>query len=132
MALGEAARTRLAIVLETMLGEEAPIARDVAAYFDQYLASVPPLTRFGLRLMVWALLWLPLVFVGRPTVASDLPVALRERYMDKWVHSGNYYIREGFFLVKTVALLGWGAHPTVRARFGMPPVAAVIPAPAAP
>src|SRR3954469_1058242 len=101
MALGEAARTRLAVLLETMLGEEPAIARDVAAYFDQYLAHVPSLTRFGLRAMVWALLWLPIVFVGRPAPASDLPVAVRERYMDKWVRSPVYFIREGFFLVKT-------------------------------
>ena len=125
MALGEAAKTRLAIVLETMLGEEPGISRDVAAYFDQYLSHVPWLTRFGLRLMVWSLLWLPIVFVGRPLPASALPVAVRERYMDKWAHSPIYYVREGFFLVKTVALLGWGAHPIVRARFAMPPAAYV-------
>jgi hypothetical protein len=123
MALGDAARARLAVVLETMLGEEPGISRDVAAYFDSYLAHVPALTRFGLRAMVWALLWLPILFVARLGPASDLPVDVRERYMDKWAHSGSYYVREGFFLVKTVALLGWGAHPDVRARFAMPPVA---------
>ena len=126
--LSPATKARLAVVLETMLGEDPAIARDVAAYFDRYLASVPPLTRVGLRAMIAALLGLPIFFLGRPTLASDLSPEMRERYMSKWVHARSYFLREGFFLVKTVALLGWGAHPEVRARFAMPPVA-VTPAP---
>jgi hypothetical protein len=124
MALAHGARRRLAILLGTMLGEGDDIATDVATYFDQYLGRVPRLAAFGLRLMLWALVWLPIVFVGRPVPASALSPEMRERYMSRWVHSPIYYVREGFFLVKTVALLGWGAHPAVRARFAMPPVAA--------
>jgi hypothetical protein len=123
MPLGATAQRRLAIVLETMLGEEESIARDVAAFFDRYLAGVPPLPALGLRVMVWALLWLPILFIGVPLPASALPPALRERYMAKWTHARLYIVREGFFLVKAVALFGWGAHPAVRARFAMPPVA---------
>lgn len=126
MTLGSAAQKRLAILLGGMLGEDEAIASDVAAFFVSYLKRVPLLTVIGLRLMLWALMWLPIVFVGRPQPASALPPDVRERYLARWTHSHNYYIREGFFLVKTVALLGWGAHPAVRTRFAMPPVAAVI------
>jgi hypothetical protein len=125
MTLGSAAQKRLAILLGGMLGEGDAIANDVAAYFVQYLKRVPPLTAFGLRLMLWALMWLPIVFIGRPLPASALSAADRGRYLERWAHAHTYYIREGFFLVKTVALLGWGAHPEVRNRFAMPPVAAL-------
>jgi hypothetical protein len=108
-----------------MLGESDTISNDVAAFFVAYLQRVPFLTAFGLRLMLWALMWLPIVFIGRPMAASSLASDARERYLARWTHSHNYYVREGFFLVKTVALLGWGAHPAVRARFSMPPVAAI-------
>ena len=70
-------------------------------------------------------MWLPLLFVGRPLPASALSPPVLERYLERWVSSRSYYVREGFFLVKTVALFGWGAHPQVRARFGMPPAAAI-------
>jgi len=125
MTLGPTTQRRLAVLLGGMLGENEAISNDVAAFFVAYLQRVPFLTAIGLRLMIWALMWLPIVFVGRPVPASSLPPDVRERYLARWTHSHNYYIREGFFLVKTVALLGWGAHPEVRTRFAMPPVAAV-------
>jgi hypothetical protein len=128
MKLGPGAQKRLAILLGGMLGEPDAIATDVAAFFAEYLRRVPFLAAFGLRLMVWALLWLPIVFIGRPVAASSLAPDVRDRYLSRWTESHIYYLREGFFLVKTVALLGWGAHPVVRARFAMPPVA-VTPAP---
>ena len=121
--LGPGARRRLATLLATMLGEPDELAADVAAFFGDYLKRVPLLAAIGLRLMIWALTWLPIVFVGRPLPVSALSVETRERYLARWVSSRSYYVREGFFLVKMVALLGWGAHPTVRARFAMPPVA---------
>jgi hypothetical protein len=126
MTLSEGAQKRLATLLGGMLGESDDIAADVAAFFAEYLRRVPFLAAIGLRLMVWALIWLPIVFVGRLAPASELEPEVRERYLAKWVHAHNYYLREGFFLVKTVALLGWGAHPAVRARFSMPPVAVAI------
>ena len=128
MRLGPGAQKRLASLLGGMLGEPDDIATDVAAFFSEYLAGVPFLAAIGLRLMIWALMWLPIAFVGRPVAASALPADLRDRYLSRWTEAHSYYLREGFFLVKTVALLGWGAHPVVRARFGMPNVA-VAPAP---
>jgi hypothetical protein len=124
MTLGPGAQKRLATMLATMLGEPEDLAADVAAFFTEYLRRVPLLAAVGIRLLVWALTWLPLVFVGRPVPASALSPDVRERYLSRWVNSQSYYVREGFFLVRTVALLGWGAHSRVRARFGMPPKAA--------
>ncbi len=123
MTLGSGTERRLAILLGGMLGESDAIATDVAAFFSRYLQRVPFLAAFGLRFMVWALMWFPIVFVGRPVAASSLSPEVRSRYLARWTESPVYYVREGFFLVKTVALLGWGAHPDVRARYAMPPVA---------
>jgi hypothetical protein len=126
MALSEGARGRLAILFETMLGEDELLARDIADFAARYVATIPPFAALGLRIMLWAIVWLPIVFVGRLGPASALDPATRERYMDRWVCSRLYFVREGFFLVKAVALFGWGAHPRVRARFGMPPVAVEV------
>ncbi len=128
MTLGPGAQRRLATLLGGMLGESDAIAADVAAFFAEYLRRVPFLAAIGLRLMVWALLWLPIIFVGRPVAASSLPADVRDRYLARWSEAHSYYLREGFFLVKTVALLGWGAHPEVRARYAMPNVAVTPPA----
>ncbi len=111
-------------LLAAMLGEPEDIAADVADFFSTYLDRAPLLAAVGLRLMVWALVWMPVAFVGRPLPAGALPPAVLERYLARWTGSRLYHLREGFFLVKTVALLGWGAHPAVRARHAMPPVAA--------
>jgi hypothetical protein len=123
MRLDSDAEQRLALLLSGMLGESEVVGREVAAFFSEYLDRVPFLAAFGLRAMVFALMWSPILFIGRALPASALTPEDRERYLDRWVHSKSYYVREGFFLVKTVALLGWGAHPEVRARFAMPPVA---------
>jgi hypothetical protein len=130
MRLGPGTQKRLASLLGGMLGEPDDIATDIAIFFSDYLERVPFLAAIGLRVMVWALMWLPIVFVGRPVAASALPADVRDRYLSRWTEAHSYYLREGFFLVKTVALLGWGAHPAVRARYAMPNVAVAI-APAA-
>lgn len=124
MRLGTLTEKHLAIVLADVLGEEERVAKDIAAWFPEYLARVPFLSALGLRIAVLALIWLPLLWVGRPLPASRLAPDLRARYLSRWPGSSIYLVRESFFLVKAVALMGWGAHPTVRARLGLPPLVA--------
>lgn len=130
--LSSGAERRLAVVLGAMLGEPPPIAGDVAAFFSTYLGRVPLLAAVGFRLIVWAFVWLPILVVARPLPASALSPELLARYLERWAGARSYLLREGFFLVKTVALLGWGAHPAVRARYAMPAVAASPGTPPAP
>lgn len=122
--LGASAQRRLAVVLGDMLGEPLPIARDVAAFFNTYLARVPPISALGLWAAIGLIIWLPLLFTGRPRPADALAPELRGAYLSRWANARLYWIREAFFLVKTVALMGWGGHPAVRARLGMPPASA--------
>jgi hypothetical protein len=79
----------------------------------------------GLRLVVWAILWLPLVFVGIPLPAHALSREARARYLRRWADSRLYVLREGFYLLKAVALMGWGAQESVRARMDVGPVVSV-------
>src|SRR6516164_6205082 len=98
MGLDESAQHRLAIVLADVLGEPLDVARDVAAFLDGYLRRVPLQAALGLRLVVWAILWLPLVFVGIPLPAHALSREARARYLRRWADSRLYVLREGFYL----------------------------------
>jgi hypothetical protein len=122
MRLGEGAQRRLAVVLGDVLGDSEQVVTDVAAFFDGYLSRMPAVPALGFRAVLWAVVWLPLLFVGRPTSADALPPDVRLRYLTRWATSKSYWLREGFYLMKAVALLGWGAHPEVRARIGVGPL----------
>lgn len=122
--LSRPAQRRVGVVLATVFDESEEVTRDVASFLDVYLRRAPLLPALGLRVALWAIVWLPIVFVGRPLPADALAVDVRRAYLRKWSDAHLYFVREAFYLVKAIALLGWGAHAKVRARFGMPEVAA--------
>jgi hypothetical protein len=124
MGLGPGAQRRIAVVLADVFGEPLDVALQVAAFLDGYLGRVPFQAAFGLRFVVWAITWLPIVFVGVPLPADQLSPETRARYMQRWTGSRVYFLREGFYLLKAIALLGWGAQPAVRGRLGLGPMAA--------
>lgn len=125
MGLGPAAQRRIAIVLADVLGEPIDVALAVATFLDGYLRRVPFEAALGLRVVVWAITWLPLVFVGVPLPAHMLSPEKRAAYVSRWSESRVYFLREGFYLLKAIALMGWGAQPVVRERLGLGPMAAV-------
>jgi hypothetical protein len=127
MGLSEGAQHRIAVVLADVLGEPLDVAREVAAFLDGYLRRVPFMAALGLRVVVWAVIWLPLLFVGVPLTANALSSGVRARYIQRWADSRIYFLREGFYLLKAVALMGWGVQAGVRARLELGPVAAVQP-----
>ena len=125
MGLGEGAQRRIAVVLADVLGEPLDVALAVAAFLDRYLRRVPFQAALGLRVVTWAITWLPLFFVGVPLPAHLLSKATRLRYVTRWSTARFYFLREGFYLLKAIALMGWGAQPEVRERLGVGPMAAV-------
>jgi hypothetical protein len=125
MGIDEGARRRIAVVLADVLGEPPEIALAVASFLDGYLQRVPLRAAVGLRVVVWAVTWLPLFLVGVPLPAHLLPAPARVRYIERLSGSRLYLLREGFHLLKAVALMGWGGHPRVRERLGIGPVRAV-------
>jgi hypothetical protein len=124
LGLDEGAQERIAIVLAQMFDEPIEVAREVASFLDGYIGRAPARAALGIRAMVWAILWLPIFFVGVPRSADALSPETRARYLQAWSGSRNYYVREGFYLLKAVALMGWGASPVVRERLGVGPIAA--------
>jgi hypothetical protein len=125
MRLGPGAQRRLAVVLADVFAEPEDVALAVAGFLDGYLRRVPFQAAFGLRAVIWAITWLPLLFLGLPLTANRLSPGARARYIDRWASSKIYLLREGFYLLKAIALMGWGAQPTVRERLGLGPMAAV-------
>jgi hypothetical protein len=124
MGLGDGAQRRLAVVLADMLGERDDVARGVARFLDVYLRTVPRQAALGLRAAIWAVTWLPLFFVGRLAAADALPAETRRRYLARWAGSRVYLVRESFYLLKAIALMGWASNEAVRARIGVDPLAA--------
>jgi hypothetical protein len=124
MHLGPGAQRRLAVVLADVFDEPVEIAREVSGFLDGYLRRVPFQAALGLRAVIWAITWLPFLFVGIPLTADRLSPGARARYIDRWACSKLYFLREGFYLLKAIALMGWGAQPAVRERLGLGPMAA--------
>jgi hypothetical protein len=125
--LGPEAQRRIAVVLADVFGEPIDVALDIAAFLDGYLQRAPARAALGIRLGVWAVTWLPFALVGVPLPGSALSPATRARYIERWAHSRTYILREAFYLLKAIALMGWGAHPSVRARLGVGPLAVAHP-----
>jgi hypothetical protein len=124
MGLAPHAQRRIAVVLADVLGEPREVALGVARFLDGYLRRVPLQAAIGLRLVIWAVTWLPVVFVGVPLPADRLSQAARLRLIDRWSRARIYFVREGFYLLKAIALMGWGADARVRERLGLGPLAA--------
>jgi hypothetical protein len=125
MRLGPGAQRRIAVALADVFGEPEDVALAVADFLDRYLQRVPFQAAIGLRAVVWAITWLPVLFVGIPLPVSALSPAARARYLERWAGSSLYFLREGFYLLKAISLMGWGAQPQVRARLGLGPMAAL-------
>jgi hypothetical protein len=119
MRLSEGAERRLSVVLADLLGEPIDVSREVAAFVDAYLRRIPFRAALALRAVIWAIAWLPFVFIATPRAAHALSPAQRTRYLDAWAHSHVYLVREGFFLFKAIALMGWGSIERVRQRLGV-------------
>jgi hypothetical protein len=124
MGLSPGAQRRIAVVLTDLLGETLDVAGEVAAFLDAYLRRVPLRTALGLRVVIWAIVWLPLAFVARLGPANALSPDARKRYLAAWAQSHVYLVREGFFLFKAIALMGWGSIERVRDRRGVEPLVA--------
>jgi hypothetical protein len=124
MQLGEGAQRRIAVVLADVLGEPLDVGAAVASFLDAYLRRVPFQAALGLRVVIWAITWLPVLFVGIPLPAHRLSRQTRLRYVKRWQSARAYVLREGFYLLKAIALMGWGGQPEVRARLGVGPLAA--------
>lgn len=93
---------------------------DLAAFVARFRREAPPLMKVGFYLGVAVFHLSPLLTIYVPVPAFVLPQKLLDRHAYRAATSKVYLLKQCMFMVKLVAGLCWGAHPTVRERFGQP------------
>lgn len=79
---------------------DAPLTRSDALW-SRFDAAAAPLTRFGLRFMVWALVFLPLLRFERPFFAMRTDA--RARFLTDVDARGSYFARQSLTTLKMLA-----------------------------
>lgn len=93
---------------------DAPLTR-ADALWSRFDASAAPLTRFGLRFMVWALVFSPLLRLRPPFFA--MTPAGRAQFLAHVEVRGSYFARQSLTTLKTLACFALFEDDTVRGRF---------------
>ncbi len=115
---------RSAIVLLYPKHGELPGAEacDLDAFLDRFRSETTRLMWFGVVLGAVVFHLTPIMTVLVPLPAFALPAALADRHAERITQTNVYLLRQAVFLVKLVAGLAWGSHPSVRERFALPPL----------
>lgn len=94
---------------------------------DEFLAKVREETS---RLMWFGIVMSAIVFHLTPLLTVFVPLPafmLSPRTLDRHAHAlattNVYLLRQIAFISRLYAAMCWGAHPEVRKRFGLPPLA---------
>ena len=64
----------------------------------------------------------PLFTVFIPLPASWLQPGVRDRHASRIASTNLYLVRQAIFVLKLLAGMCWGGHPSVRAKLSMPPL----------
>jgi hypothetical protein len=96
---------------------------DMAVFLERFRREASPMLWLGV--VAGALLFhvTPLFTVFVPLPAFLLSARLADLHAERISNSRIYLLRQSIFLVKLAAGFAWGAHPDVRARFALPPLA---------
>ncbi len=94
---------------------------DLDAFLDRFRRETTPLMWLGVVLGAIVFHLTPLLTVFVPLPAFALSGELADRHAERISTSDVYLLRQALFLVKLVAGLAWGGHPSVRARFALAP-----------
>lgn len=95
-----------------------PSSMDWRAYHDQFLGALGFGERLGVRLLVLAFAFGPLLVVGRPRAVWSLDEAAADRYAQRWFESRWYPVRLAVTALKSWAFLLWAGDPGVQRRLG--------------
>jgi hypothetical protein len=96
---------------------------DLAPFWEEIGRVAPPLLRFGLRGVVWALTLLPAAY-GHARPFPALSADARASVLGRAAASPFYLVRQMVLTLKTLACLAYLRDPAVRALVGRP--AAVV------
>jgi hypothetical protein len=97
---------------------------DMRAFLERFRREASPLLWLGV--VAGAVLFhvTPIFTVFVPLPAFLLRDDVADRHADRISNTPIYLVRQSIFLVKLAGGFAWGAHPDVRARFALPPLAA--------
>jgi hypothetical protein len=97
---------------------------DLDAFLERFRRDSSFLLWFGVVAGAVVFHLSPLFTVFVPLPAFLLPASLADRHAHRIASTNVYLARQLVFVLKIPAGLAWGAHPAVRARFALPPLAA--------
>jgi hypothetical protein len=95
---------------------------DLDEFLDRFRRETTALMWIGVVLGAVVFQLTPIVTVFVPLPASLLSKELANRHAERVATTNVYLLRQAVFLVKLVAGLVWGGHPSVRERFALPPL----------
>jgi hypothetical protein len=109
----------LAAMIPARTGEQLPGFEDLdmGPFWDDVRRTAPPLLRFALRLAVWALTWLPLLVLGRPSSFGGLSRPDQDRMLRRVTASRSYLLRQLVQTVRVMACFAYFRAPEVRTYF---------------
>lgn len=96
---------------------------DIDAFLERFRRETTGLMWLGVVLGAIVFQLTPLVTIFVPLPASLLSKDLADRHAERIATSNVYLLRQAIFLLKLVAGMVWGGHPSVRERFALPPLA---------
>ena len=96
---------------------------DLDAFLDRFRRETTALVWLGVVLGAIAFQLTPIFTVLVPLPASLLSKERGNLHAERIASTNVYLLRQSIFLVKLVAGMAWGAHPSVRERFALPPLA---------
>lgn len=96
---------------------------DLDAFLERFRRETTTLMWIGVVLGSLVFQLTPVMTVLVPLPASLLSKELANKHAERVASTNVYIVRQAVFLVKLVAGLAWGGHPSVRERFALPPLA---------
>ena len=93
----------------------------IDAFLRQYKRECPFILWLGLVVGSVVFAITPLITIGVPLPSFLLPKRALDRHANAIASHPVYVLRQAVFLVKMVAGLCWGSHPSVRKILALPP-----------
>jgi hypothetical protein len=94
---------------------------DLDAFLVRFRRETTALLWLGVVLGAIVFALTPILTVYLPLPAFFLPPKLRDKHADRIASHPVYLLRQAIVVVKMAGGLCWATHPSVRARFALPP-----------
>jgi len=95
---------------------------DLDAFLERFRRETTALMWIGVVLGSLVFQLTPIVTIFVPLPASLLSKEMANHHAERVSTTNIYLLRQSVFLVKLVAGMVWGGHPSVRERFALRPL----------